>query len=256
MISYEFFCDLINVALSSGDGSFKVNGEIIGDPIVHDSGNKTYLKNILRDEWGFKGHVVSDCWAIRDFHEGHKVTKNHLESTKLALESGCDLNCGCTYEFIMDAYNLGLIKEDIIKESCIKLYTTRFLLGIMDGQKTEFDSIPYSKVECQEHIDLAHKATLKSCVLLKNDGLLPLDKNKCGTVGVIGPNANSRIALVGNYHGTSSRYITVLEGIQNYLGDDHRVLYSEGCDLYKDRIEAQANAHDRMYLRRGMFINI
>ena len=234
------FKDLVDTGVEAVMGAYnRINGE----PAC---GNKTYLKNILRDEWGFKGHVVSDCWAIRDFHEGHKVTKNYLESAKLALESGCDLNCGCTYEFIMDAYNLGLIKEDIIKESCIKLYTTRFLLGIMDGQKTEFDSIPYSKVECQEHIDLAHKATLKSCVLLKNDGLLPLDKNKCGTVGVIGPNANSRIALVGNYHGTSSRYITVLEGIQNYLGDDHRVLYSEGCDLFKDRIEAQADANDRI----------
>ena len=115
------------------------------------------------------------------------------------------------------------------------------------GNGSEYDSIPYSEVEKTEHLQLAHKASLESCVLLKNDGILPLDPAACGTVGVIGPNANSRVALVGNYHGTSSRYITVLEGIQDYLeAYGNRVLYSEGCALDGDRIENLARPNDRL----------
>lgn len=234
------FKELVNEGVEAVMGAYnRVNGE----PAC---ANNYTMNTLLRGEWGFEGHYVSDCWAIRDFHEGHKVTKNELESVKLALETGCDLNCGCTYEFIMDAYNLGLITKELIERSAIRLFTTRFMLGIMPGQTTEFDSIPYTKVECKEHLDLAHKAALESCVLLKNDGILPLNKNTIGTVGVIGPNANSRIALIGNYHGTSSRYVTVLEGIQDYLGEDNRVLYSEGSDLYKDRSENLAKQEDRI----------
>ena len=234
------FKKLVDTGVESVMGAYnRVNGE----PACANNYN---MNEILRGKWGFEGHYVSDCWAIRDFHEGHKVTKNELESVKLALETGCDLNCGCTYEFVMDAYNLGLITKETIEKSAIRLFTTRFLLGSMPGQKTEYDDIPYEKVECKEHLELAHKAALESCVLLKNDGILPLSKDKVGTVGVIGPNANSRIALIGNYHGTSSRYITVLEGIQNYLGDDQRVLYSEGSALSLDRVEPLAKANDRI----------
>lgn len=119
------------------------------------------------------------------------------------------------------------------------------MLGIL-GEGSEYDTIPYEKVECREHLAAARRATEKSCVLLKNDGLLPLDKTKLKTVGVVGPNANSRIPLAGNYHGTSSRYITVLEGIQDELGDDVRVYYSEGCHLYKDITENLAQVGDRV----------
>ena len=234
------FKELVDEGVEAVMGAYnRVNGE----PACANNYN---MNEILRGRWGFEGHYVSDCWAIRDFHEGHKVTKNELESVKLALETGCDLNCGCTYEFIMDAYNLGLIQKETIERSAIRLFTTRYLLGIMPGQKTEYDSIPYTKVECKEHLELAHKAALESCVLLENDGILPINKKSCGTIGVIGPNANSRIALMGNYHGTSSRYITVLEGIQDFVGDDCRVLYSEGSDLYKDRVENLAKGEDRI----------
>ena len=104
-----------------------------------------------------------------------------------------------------------------ITESAVRLLTTRYLLGLFDG--SEYDKIPYSVVECKEHIDEALKMARKSCVLLKNDGVLPIDKTKVNTIGVIGPNANSRAALIGNYHGTSSEYITVLEGIRNKIGN-------------------------------------
>lgn len=207
-------------------------------------GHKTLMKDILREEWGFEGHYVSDCWAIRDFHENHKVTKNANESAALALNMGCDLNCGCTYQKILDAYKEGLIKKDKLKESAIRLFTTRYLLG--EFEHTPYDDIPYEVVECKEHLAVAERAAKECMVLLKNDGILPLDKSKIKTIGVIGPNANSRRALIGNYYGTSSRYITILEGIQDYVKDDVRVLYSEGSHLFLEKGDPLSRAHHRL----------
>ena len=205
----------------------------------------TYLmEEVLRGKWHFEGHYVSDCWAIKDFHENHKVTRNAEESAYLALEKGCDLNCGCTYREIMPAYKKGDLPLSLIRRAAIRLFTTRFLLGMFD--KTEYDEIPYETIACKEHLALAKKAAEESIVLLKNDGILPLKKKKGMTIGVIGPNADSREALIGNYHGTPPRYITVLEGIQDYLGEDGRVLYAQGCHLYKDREEALAQLDDRI----------
>ena len=207
-------------------------------------GSTELLVNTLRNEWGFKGHVVSDCWAVRDFHERHKVTEGPMYSVKLALENGCDVNCGCTYQNIMLAYDNGLLDERFIRQSAVRLFTTRFRLGMFDG--SEYDSIGIEKIECREHLALSEEAARKSCVLLKNNGLLPLDRSKLKTLGVIGPNANSRMSLIGNYHGTASRYITVLEGLQDELGEDVRVLYSDGCDISKSRIEHLAKDDDRI----------
>ena len=205
----------------------------------------TYLmEEVLRGKWHFEGHYVSDCWAIKDFHENHKVTRNAEESAYLALEKGCDLNCGCTYREIMPAYKKGDLPLSLIRRAAIRLFTTRFLLGMFD--KTEYDEIPYETIACKDHLALAKKAAEESIVLLKNDGILPLKKKKGMTIGVIGPNADSREALIGNYHGTPPRYITVLEGIQDYLGEDGRVLYAQGCHLYKDREEALAQPDDRI----------
>jgi len=202
------------------------------------------MKDVLRQQWKFEGHYVSDCWAVRDFHESHKVTATPEESVKMALEAGCDLNCGCTYQKIMEAYADGMISKELLQESAIRLFTTRYLLGMFD--ETEYDDIPYDVVECKEHLELSKKAALESVVLLKNDGILPLNKKEVKKIGVIGPNANSRAALIGNYHGTASRYITVLEGIQDYVGDDVRVFYSQGCHLFKDREEPLAVEADRL----------
>ena len=202
------------------------------------------LMKKLRGDWGFEGHFVSDCWAIRDFHEGHHVTKNAAESAALALKTGCDLNCGNSYQCLMSAYEQDLITEDDITEAAVRLFTTRYLLGILDGESSEYDRIPYSAVECDEHLRLSHQAALESCVLLKNTGLLPLRAE--GVIGVIGPNANSRGALIGNYYGTSSRYVSVLEGIQDRVEGKARVLYSEGCHLFLDRVEPLAQSGDRL----------
>ncbi len=204
------------------------------------------LMNKLRGEWGFEGHFVSDCWAIRDFHENHKVTSKPTESVTKALKAGCDLNCGCTYQHIMAAYEQGMITEEDITRCAVRLFTTRCLLGTLGEGGSEYDSVPYTVVECEEHLALARKAALESCVLLKNNGLLPLDTERCGTLGVIGPNANNRTALIGNYHGTASRYVTVLEGIQDLTAGKCRVLYSEGSSLGKDRVEPLAQPDDRI----------
>ena len=201
-------------------------------------GSKTLLHDILREKWGFEGHVTSDCWAIKDFYEGHEVVDGPVEAVALAINNGCDVNCGNLFAYAEQAVEEGLLSEEKIDQALIRLFTTRYKLGIMeDSEKTVFDEIPYLAVDDRQMQERNRKTALKCMVLLKNDGLLPLKKEKLHTVGVIGPNANNRRALVGNYEGTSSRYITVLEGIQDYLGDDVRVLYSEGCHLYRAKTD-------------------
>lgn len=207
-------------------------------------GSPTLMKELLRDGWGFKGHYVSDCWAILDFHENHMVTHTMEESAALALKSGCDINCGVTYQYLLKALQEGLVTEEEITEAAVRVFTARYLLGLFDG--SEYDQIPYDKVECEEHLAVAEQMTKESVVLLKNDGILPLDIQDAKTIAVIGPNANSREALIGNYHGTSSRYITVLEGIQDKVGHNGRVLYAEGSHLFKDRVEELAWKNDRI----------
>lgn len=222
----------------------RTNGEVCcGSPT---------LQKILRGKWGFQGHFVSDCWAIRDFHEHHKITNSPEESVTLALENGTDVNCGCTYQKILSAHEKGMIDEKYITESCIRLFTTRYLLGLFD--ETEYDKVPYTEVESPAHLSLADRAAREGIVLLKNDGVLPLSIGKLSSIGVIGPNANARAALIGNYHGTASRYVTILEGIQDAAAAENRrrseagnaaddgngslrVFYSQGCDLSKDNVE-------------------
>lgn len=214
----------------------RVNGEVCcGSPT---------LQRTLREEWGFQGHFVSDCWAIRDFHENHMVTNTPWESAALAINNGCDLNCGNTYLHILKAVEKGLVTEETITESAVRLFTTRYLLGLFDG--SEYDSLSYMEIESPEHLQLAQKAAEESFVLLKNNGILPLDKKKLKTIGIIGPNADSRKALIGNYHGTASRYRTIQEGIQDYLGAEVRVLTSLGSELFRDRTEPLAFTNDRL----------
>ena len=207
-------------------------------------GSFRLLRDILRDEWKFQGHVVSDCWAIRDFHEHHMVTYSAAQSAALALNAGCDLNCGSTYLHMLNAYQQGLVKEEQITEAAVRLFTTRFLLGLMD--ESEYDQIPYTAVECKAHLQLSERAAKESAVLLKNNGILPLQKGKLKTIGIIGPNADSRSALIGNYHGTASEYITILDGIRSYVEDSARILYSEGCHLYQSKTEPLAQDYDRI----------
>ncbi|HKL79663.1 MAG TPA: glycoside hydrolase family 3 C-terminal domain-containing protein [Mobilitalea sp.] len=217
-------------------------------------GSKTLLQDILRDEWGFKGHVTSDCWAIKDFHEFHMVTSTPVESVALAMNSGCDLNCGNMYGNLLLAVRDGLVKEQTIDRAVTRLVTTRMKLGLFDSQeKVPFSNIEYDQVDNTKHKKLNQKASRKSIVLLKNENnLLPLDKSKIKTIGIIGPNADNRKALVGNYEGTSSEYITVLEGIKDYLGDSTRVFYSEGCHLFKEKVQNLGIENDRISEARAV----
>ena len=208
-------------------------------------GSKTLLQDILREEWGFEGHVVSDCWAILDFHEHHKVTDSVQQSAAMAVNNGCDLNCGTAFLHLKEAYDEGLVSEEKITAAVERLMEVRIRLGMMEEYPSPYADVPYEKVECREHVELAIEAARRSMVLLKNDGILPLKKEENRSIAVIGPNANSRDALVGNYVGTSSQYVTPLEGIQQYVGDSARVYYAEGCHLYKDKVEFLAREKDR-----------
>lgn len=210
-------------------------------------GSRTLLKDILREEWGFQGHVTSDCWAIKDFHEGHLVTADAVESVSLAMNNGCDLNCGNLFVYLKEAVERGMVEESRLDEALVNLFTARMKLGVFDEKgKNPYDEIPYTVVDSEEMQTLNLQAAQKCITLLKNEGdLLPLDKTKIKTIGVIGPNANNRKALVGNYEGTASRYYTISEGIQDYVGKDVRVLYSEGCHLYKDGIQTLSKGRDR-----------
>ncbi len=216
--------------------------------------NKELLEDVFRGQWGFQGHVVSDCGAIQDFHEGHHVTDTPEESAAMAMNNGCDLNCGHMFHFLKQAVRDGMVEESRVDEALVALFTTRMKLGVLDEKgENPYDRIPYSVVDSAPMQKLNREVAAKCVVLLKNEGnLLPLDKKSIKTIGVIGPNANSRRALVGNYEGTASRYWTVLEGIQEYLGEDVRVLASEGCHLYHDRLEGCAEKGDRFSEVRGV----
>jgi beta-glucosidase len=194
-------------------------------------------------EWGFDGHFVSDCWALRDFHTNHGVTKTAPESAAMALKAGCDLNCGNTYLHLLIAYNEGLITKEDLRRSCVKLMRTRVRLGMFD-KSTEYDGLNYDIVACDEHKAFSLKCSERSMVLLKNNGILPLAEGKYKTIGVIGPNADSVPALEGNYNGKADEYVTFLRGIREAF--DGRVIYSEGCHLYKDRCMQLGLPDDRL----------
>ncbi|MCI8969033.1 MAG: glycoside hydrolase family 3 protein [Lachnospiraceae bacterium] len=217
-------------------------------------GSGRLLKEILRQEWGFEGHVTSDCWAVKDFHEYHGVTATPVESVSLAMNNGCDLNCGTLFLYLKQAVEEGLVDEKRIDEAVVNLFTSRMKLGVFDEKGANpYDNIPYTVVDSPKMRRMNEQVAERCVVLLKNENqTLPLQKDKIRTIGVIGPNADNRRALVGNYEGTASRYVTVLEGIQDYVGDDVRVLYSEGCHLYKDRTSGLAQENDRASEVRGV----
>ncbi|MDR3149269.1 MAG: glycoside hydrolase family 3 C-terminal domain-containing protein [Oscillospiraceae bacterium] len=216
---------------------------VYGEPAC---GSEFLLTEILREKWGFDGHVVSDCWAIADFHNHHKVTATPRESAAKALKAGCDLNCGNTYLHLMSALQDGLTTEQELRSAAERVLTTRFRLGILGGKGSEYDAIPFDANDSPKNRALADKAALESMVLLKNDGILPLDKTKLKKIAVIGPNADSRIPLKGNYYGTSAEYITVLEGIRRAVGDEVRVHYAEGCHMYRAASEFLTGRDNRL----------
>lgn len=216
----------------------RLNGEVC-------CGSYYWITEILRNQWGFDGYYVSDCGAVKDFHMNHGLTDTPQESAALALKSGCDLNCGNTYLYMMSACQQGLVTEEEIDRALSHVMMTRMRLGMFD-EHTEFDQITYEHNDTAEHHQLALKAAEESMVLLKNDGLLPIKRDSCHSVAVIGPNAHSEEILKGNYHGTATETYTLLEGIRLLLGKETRIYYSEGCHLYRDQVENLADADDRI----------
>jgi beta-glucosidase len=200
------------------------------------SSSKALLVDILREEWKFEGYVVSDCWAIRDIHEHHKVTRTPQESAALAVKAGCDLNCGCTYEHIPAAYQEGLLSDADLDVCLVRLFVARLKLGMFDPpDRVPFTAIPYEVNDSPAHAELARIAARESMVLLKNQGsLLPLPKD-LGSIAVIGPNANDPQILVGNYFGIPSNPVTPLQGIRAAVSPDTKVWYTQGCKLTGDK---------------------
>ena len=186
--------------------------------------SKRLLDDILREEFGFDGYVVSDCGAICDIHGGHRITKTPAESAALAANSGCDLNCGNAYTYLNAAMHAALVSEETITRSAERLTEARLRLGMFDDD-CPYNAITTDVIECEAHRTLNERMARESIVLLQNDGILPL---KQGTrVAVIGPNADSRDVLVGNYNGYPSTYTTFLRGIQEV--SEGEVLYAQGC---------------------------
>ena len=194
--------------------------------------NKFLLQDLLRDEWGFDGYVVSDCGAILANRFRHKYYGSIAQSAAWAVKNGCDLNCGVAYRFLRQAVKWGYVAEDDINRAVFRLMKARFQLGMFDPpEEVPYASIPYELNDCPAHREMALRTAREAIVLLKNkDNFLPLDKN-IKTIAVIGPNAHSKDVLLGNYNGTPSKSVTPLEGIKNKVAPSTQVLYTKGCKV-------------------------
>jgi beta-glucosidase len=194
-------------------------------------GTDGLFNDLLRNSWGFKGFIVSDCEAITDIYANHKVVATPEEAAALAVKSGTDLECGKVYLSLKKAVEQKLITEAEIDVAVKRLFTARFKLGMFDPpEMVKYANIPYSVVDNQKHKELALEAARKSIVLLKNENnTLPLKKD-LKTVAVIGPNSDQWLMLLGNYNGVPSNPVTPLKGIREKLPNTN-VLFAQGCEL-------------------------
>jgi len=200
--------------------------------------NNTLLNDILRQEWKFDGHIVSDCWAIVDFYapNGHGTVDNVVEASALALKSGVQLNCGDEYPSLVDAVKQGLIDEQMIDDALAGLLVTRFELGMFDPKGSNpYDDISPDVVNSPENRALAREAATKSIVMLKNNGVLPL-KNDLKRYYVTGPNADGILPLIGNYFGVNPDMVTILEGIAASVSPASQIQYRPGALLDRPNV--------------------
>ena len=194
--------------------------------------NPLLLTELLRKQWGFDGHVVSDCGAIYDIYANHKFTSTAPEAAAAAVKAGDDLCCGTDYNSLVRAVKKGLISEKEIDAAVSRVLEARFRLGLFDPPgKVPYAQIPISQNDTPAHEALALKMARESIVLLKNDSLLPLDRAKIKRIAVIGTNASSVAVLLGNYNGTPARPVTILDGIKNAVGTNVQVVYEPACPL-------------------------
>ncbi|MCL2047841.1 MAG: glycoside hydrolase family 3 C-terminal domain-containing protein [Defluviitaleaceae bacterium] len=232
----------VNAGVESVMGAYN---RFLGEPCC---GSQLLLVDILRGKWKFDGHVVSDCWAIEDFHKHHYVTATPADSVAMAVQKGCDLCCGDVMIMAAEAVNSGKLSEEAIDTAVERLLVSRMKLGLLGGKENKkYTKIPYEVVDCDEHNELNLEITRRSPILLKNDGALPLDFKALKKIAVIGPNADSRRALEGNYNGTATRYVTVLEGIRAIAEKTKtQVLFSEGCHLFRPKTSVLAKDDNRV----------
>ena len=191
------------------------------------------LMKKLRGEWGFAGYFVSDCGAITDIHTGHRCADSLPEAAAMALNAGCELNCGDAYQHLAEAYELDLIGEEALTAAAVRLFTIRALLGEFEEERPYAD-VPYSVLRSEAHKALNLRAAEQTLVLLENrDGFLPLCKERVKKIAVVGPNAMSRLVLEGNYNGHADEYVTVADGIRRTF-PEAEVIVADGCPIYED----------------------
>jgi beta-glucosidase len=199
-------------------------------------GNSYLLQDVLRKQWNFKGHIVSDCWALTDFYQGHKVVSNPAQAAALALSRGVNLECGDTYPSLVDAVKQGLVTEKQIDSSLSILLRTRFKLGMFDpAAANPYNKIPVSVINSPAHRALARKVAQRSIVLLKNNGVLPLSTG-LKKYFITGPNANSVDALLGNYYGINNNFVTIMEGVAGQLQPGSQMQYRPGALLDRPNV--------------------
>ncbi|UCH15914.1 MAG: glycoside hydrolase family 3 C-terminal domain-containing protein [Bacteroidales bacterium] len=193
--------------------------------------SKFLLKDVLRKDWGFEGHIVSDCGALRDFYGGHNISADSIEAAALALKHGVNLNCGWVYYALTDAVNRGLVEENELDDVLATLLKTRFKLGLFDPPELNpYNSIPQEVINCDEHRELAREAATKSIVLLKNNGILPLKKD-LPLYYITGPGAANIEVLIGNYYGVNNNMVTIIEGLASKIKPGSQLQYRHGCLL-------------------------
>jgi beta-glucosidase len=198
--------------------------------------SKLLIEDILRGEWNFQGHFVSDCWALSDFHLNHKVTNDAAESAALALGHGCDLGCDHVFSEIPEAIHRGFITEADMDRALERTLGTRFKLGMFDpAEDVPFASISTNLVACDEHRQLAYRTATEAVVLLKNkDNILPI-KPSTKKIFVTGPTATSMEVLLGNYYGFNNKMTTLLEGLTGRIPEGMGMEYTSGALLKHPR---------------------
>lgn len=201
-------------------------------------GSEYLLNDILRKEWNFKGHIVSDCWALDDIWARHKVVSERVDAAAMAVKAGVNLNCGYIYKYLPKAVDTGLINEEIVDKALIPLLQTRFKLGLFDPEELNpYASIPPGVVNSEKHKQLAYESAAKSIVLLKNkDNALPLNIESIKNLVLLGPTAADVTALLGNYNGFSGELSTFLEGLINKVDVGTTVEYNQGFMFHNDSL--------------------
>ena len=227
---YEMYLPQFETVVRKGKvaGVMSAYNSVDGVPCSADS---FLLEKLLREEWGFEGYVVSDCDAIRDIYNAraHHYVDTPEEAAAAAVKAGCNLCCGGDYNALVRSVQQGLVSEKDIDGALYYTLWTRFKLGLFDpAEKVSYSKYTIKDNDTPEHGQVALEVARQSLVLLKNDGILPLNRSKYKKIAVIGPNGKSKSMLEGNYHGSASHPVSILEGIKKLAGDNIEVTFTQG----------------------------